>query len=498
MSESERSVAAVYRRYHRSLYRFCFSIVGNAEDAQDALQNAMVKAMQALPGEERQIQLKPWLYRIAHNESIEILRKRRDEALIEPELVASAAGPEETAAVRERLRSLLADLAELPDRQRTALVMRELAGLDFAEIGETLDTSPAAVRQTIYEARLSLRQLEAGREMSCASVMRQISDEDRRTMRRRDIKAHLRSCPECRDFRDSIEERSRDLAAIAPLPLAASTGILHALLSSAGGHASAGAGAGAASTASTVGVGAGKTVATSMALKSAATVAVVAAIGAGAADRGGLIDVGLPGGRSHETTVSESTPSGGGAGADAAKSMNSSTTQAGAAGDAGGSSAPKQSVKAASSVESKSKAGRQGASSIEQASSGQPTPEGNGQGTSGALPPASQHGQETAAAHKAKPDGQHSPGSHHEGSTHSHGATAHSDGHSAAAHAHAAPHTHSHSGAHHSQKTSAGTGKSHSHPPQHPKPPTAEQRSSHPAPSGAGSHLGRSEVEELP
>ena len=73
----ERAFATIYQRYHQDLYRFCLAILGNPEDAQDALQNTMVKALRALPGERREIQLKPWLYRIAHNESIDLLRRRR-------------------------------------------------------------------------------------------------------------------------------------------------------------------------------------------------------------------------------------------------------------------------------------------------------------------------------------------------------------------------------------------------------------------------------------
>src|SRR5918911_1465428 len=66
----QRAFSAIFERYHQQLYRYCRSIVGNDEDAQDALQNTMAKVLQALPGEERELALKPWLYRIAHNESI--------------------------------------------------------------------------------------------------------------------------------------------------------------------------------------------------------------------------------------------------------------------------------------------------------------------------------------------------------------------------------------------------------------------------------------------
>jgi RNA polymerase sigma factor (sigma-70 family) len=444
MSDPTRAIAAIYERYHQSLYRFCFSIVGNAEDAEDALQNAMLKAIRAIPGEQREIQLKPWLYRIAHNESIEVLRKRREEAQIDPELVASTTGPEETAATRERLRRVLADLSELPERQRGALVMRELAGLGFGEIGEALGTSEAVARQTVYEARLGLHQLEAGREMSCESVMRQISDADGRTMRRRDIRAHLRACSACRQFRDSIEGRSRDLAAIAPLPAAASAGILHALLGGTGAQAGASAG-----TASTIGAGAGKAVATSAVVKSAATVAVVAALGVGAADRSGVIDVGLSGGGSAARDSGGTKGSGDTATGSNVSSASSSAT---AAEHAGG----KQQARATTPAGNSNGASNGDPQAIEPG--GHDTAAEHGQGVP-AEPQAAQHGRETAASHKATP---------HTGSAKSHG-------HAGAASHHSTGANHGHSGSPPGGGAGAGGSRGHSKgqsPPS--QPPRAE------------------------
>ena len=171
----------------------------------------MVKVLRALPGEQRRIDLKPWLYRIAHNESIEVLRRRRETRELDAELPAPGPGLAEEAGTRERLRRLLVDLDELPERQRETLVMRELAGLEFAEIGAALGTSAEVARQTVYEARLSLRQMDEGREMSCATVTRALSDGDGRVTRRRDVRSHLRACADCRRFREEIEGRRRDL-----------------------------------------------------------------------------------------------------------------------------------------------------------------------------------------------------------------------------------------------------------------------------------------------
>ncbi|MET0306158.1 MAG: sigma-70 family RNA polymerase sigma factor [Solirubrobacterales bacterium] len=287
-----RAFEAIYQRYRQDLYRFCLAMVGNPQDAQDALQNTMVKILRALPGEERQIKLKPWLYRIARNESVEALRKRRDSAELEPHQ-AIAGGVAEAAETRERLRTLLADLEQLPERQRAALVMRELSGLDFDQIGAAFGSSAAVARQTLYEARLSLRQLESGREMRCAEVMRELSDADGRVTRRREIRAHLRGCSDCRAFRDEIAKRREDLAALSPLPLAASAALLQGVLGKTVTTGSATAGNGA--LAGSVGAGAGKAVATSAIVKSAATVAVVAVVGVSAAERGGVVDLPLPG-----------------------------------------------------------------------------------------------------------------------------------------------------------------------------------------------------------
>jgi RNA polymerase sigma factor (sigma-70 family) len=316
-----RAFEAIYQRYHQELYRFCLAMVGNPQDAQDALQNTMVKVLRALPGETREIKLKPWLYRIARNEAVETVRKRRDNAELEPEQVSSALEIARTAEARERLRRLMSDLEELPERQRGALVMRELSGLGFEQIGDAFQTSAAVARQTVYEARLSLRQMEEGREMSCETVMRELSDADGRVARRRELRAHLRGCASCRAFRDSVGKRRTDFAAIAPLPAALSLGLLHSIFTGqasaavgSGAGAAVGGGAAGSSIAGTVGAGAGKAIATSAIVKSAATVAVVAAVGVAAADRSGLIDVPLPAGLQSSKSASQpgASPSTGG------------------------------------------------------------------------------------------------------------------------------------------------------------------------------------------
>ena len=279
----ERAFAAIYRRYHQDLYRYCLALLRDREDAEDALQATMVKALRALPGETRTIELKPWLFRIAHNEAISLVRRRRPTDEIDPELPELGNGPEQRTVAREQLRELVVDLDQLPEQQRGALIMRELSGLGFEQIGAALGASPAAAKQAVYEARVALQEMSDGREMECGPIREAISAGDRRVLRGRRIRAHLRTCEGCRSFAAAIGDRRSQLAALAPpLAVPAALATLHSVL--AGGTAGpAAAGAGLAGIGSGLGAGA--------AVKAAIAVVATAAIAGGAAELGGVIDV---------------------------------------------------------------------------------------------------------------------------------------------------------------------------------------------------------------
>jgi RNA polymerase sigma factor (sigma-70 family) len=263
----------VYERHHQPLYRYCRSILGNDDDARDALHNTMAKAWEALRREEPDAPLRAWLFRIAHNEALGLLRGRRVHRDLDETHAMSASTLEETFALRQRLAELEADLAALPERQRSALVLRELCGLGHTEIAAVLAISSATARQAIYEARLGLHEAALGREMTCAAIQRALSDGDGRTRRRRRIRGHLRSCHACSSFESLLRQRPGQLAVIVPpLPTAASAGVLARLLS----QGSAGAGSStAAGTAGALGTLANLTsgVATKLAVASVVVIA---------------------------------------------------------------------------------------------------------------------------------------------------------------------------------------------------------------------------------
>lgn len=230
---SEAAFATIFERHHQALYRYALTILGNREDAFDAVQNATVKLLRSLPGERREIKLKPWLFRIVHNEAVSIARGRSPVAEQPPE----DAGAEDSLEERMRAHAIIADLSLLGEQQRAAVALRELNGLSHAEIGAALSISESAAKQAVYEGRVALQEIEEGREMRCPEVQRTLSANDRRLVKGRRVRSHLRSCAVCRSFDSSIAHRRREFAAIAPLPAVLSAKLLAGALGSGGGPA---------------------------------------------------------------------------------------------------------------------------------------------------------------------------------------------------------------------------------------------------------------------
>src|SRR3954451_9132867 len=105
--------AAVYESHHQALYRYCRSILRHDQDAQDALQSTMTRAFAALQDEPRDFELRPWLFRIAHNEAISLLRRRAPVDGLD-DLATREAPVEEQVSLRADLQRLQQDLGALP------------------------------------------------------------------------------------------------------------------------------------------------------------------------------------------------------------------------------------------------------------------------------------------------------------------------------------------------------------------------------------------------
>ncbi len=147
----------IFRRYGGPLRSYAASIV-TPQRADDVTQDAFTKAYLALRGTDKEIQLRPWLYRIVRNTALTSIRDEPRAGVELDGAHASGLRPEEVAEQRETIKRLTEGLRELPEPQRAAIVMRELEGLSHEQIAASLGLSGGAVRQSIYRARRSLRE----------------------------------------------------------------------------------------------------------------------------------------------------------------------------------------------------------------------------------------------------------------------------------------------------------------------------------------------------
>jgi RNA polymerase sigma factor (sigma-70 family) len=152
----EAAFAAIVDRYRTPLLRYCAGIVG-AGRAEDAVQQVLINAHDALNRTSDVRHLRSWLYRIAHNTSLNVLRAVRDDVPLDARHAALTAGPADALERSERLRETLDAVRELPERQRAALVLRELEGRSHEEIATALGVTTGSARQHLMRARTAVR-----------------------------------------------------------------------------------------------------------------------------------------------------------------------------------------------------------------------------------------------------------------------------------------------------------------------------------------------------
>jgi len=245
---------ALYDRYREALARYCRSIVRDPDDAKDALQNTMLSVLRAVQVHAPAGPVRPWLYRIAHNESISIIRRRHTHEELSPD-TPDRADIELANVAKDRLDALLVDLRSLPERQRGALVMRELGGLGYAEIANALQMSAASARKAVFEARVALHDLASGRDANCDEIRLRISAGDGRVLRARSIRGHLIGCASCAAFEQGLHDRRGTFALMPVFPIVSAGALLGIALPGGGGSTSGLALSGSAASGSAIGGG---------------------------------------------------------------------------------------------------------------------------------------------------------------------------------------------------------------------------------------------------
>jgi RNA polymerase sigma factor (sigma-70 family) len=228
---SEAAFEVLYTRHHRGVLSFCRHMLGSVEEAEDAVQHTFLAAYRDLLRSGKPVQLRPWLYTIARNRCLSVLRARRERTSDEP-LEPSTEHLAQEVERRHDLRALLGDVAELPHDQRAALVLAELGDMSHDEIGDVLGCPREKVKALVFQARSSLITSRNARETPCADVREQLANLRGGALRRNSLRRHLRECPGCRDFRDQVIAQRSALALI--LPVAPSLGLKATVLGAAG------------------------------------------------------------------------------------------------------------------------------------------------------------------------------------------------------------------------------------------------------------------------
>jgi RNA polymerase sigma factor (sigma-70 family) len=230
----------VYNRHHRAILSFCRHMLGDAQEAEDAVQHTFLAAYSDLISSTKQIHLRAWLFTIARNRCYSVLRGRREQPssdLDEPVTEGLAAQVQR----RQDLRDLVVDMQRLPEEQRAALVLAELDALSHEEIADTLGVAPKKVKALVFQARESLLASRVARETDCSEIREQLATQRGGALRRGNLRRHLRECAGCRDFRREIERQRRRLAVL--LPVVPTLALREAVLGAgAGGGAAAGLG----------------------------------------------------------------------------------------------------------------------------------------------------------------------------------------------------------------------------------------------------------------
>jgi RNA polymerase sigma factor (sigma-70 family) len=248
----------VVDRYQARLLGFCRQMLGSTEDAEDVLQEVFVNAYRAILADNREIKLRPWLYRIARNRCLNHLRKPVAEGKdsMDTHPIVEAASTHERVQNREEFRQLLSDVGRLPETQRSALLLREMDAMSYEEIAEAMQTTVPSVKSLLVRARIALAEESQARLLTCGEVRIKLAEAAEGLGKASGpVRRHLRECEGCAEFRDQLRSDSKVLAAMFPVgSIILLKGLLLSKLGLGGAGASGGAGAAGASGA---GAGAG-------------------------------------------------------------------------------------------------------------------------------------------------------------------------------------------------------------------------------------------------
>src|SRR5436190_11920822 len=159
----DRAFTAIHDRYRDRLLAFARRLLaGTGHDAEDVIQDSFIRALAGLRATDADMNLRPWLYMIVRNRATDDLRRPArvaaeldDVAHLRP---VEDADPAVRVVARERFRSVVEGIGRLPERQRVALVMREMDGASHVEMSQALGTTVPATKSLLVRARGALEE----------------------------------------------------------------------------------------------------------------------------------------------------------------------------------------------------------------------------------------------------------------------------------------------------------------------------------------------------
>jgi RNA polymerase sigma factor (sigma-70 family) len=251
----------LFSRYQSRLLSFCRHMLGSKEDAEDVLQEVFAAAFNAILADEREINVRPWLYRIARNRSLNHLRKASAIGVdsMDTHYAENGVSTAEKVMRRESFRQLIGDVQDLPETQRTALLLREIDALSYEQISDAMETTVPAVKSLLVRARISLAEAAEARKLTCEEAREELGEVAEGLLKMGPaVRRHVRDCERCRAFRKQLKDNNVALAAVFPVGplLLIKKFVLTKLGSTAGAggaHVAAGGGAGAAASAGAAG-----------------------------------------------------------------------------------------------------------------------------------------------------------------------------------------------------------------------------------------------------
>ena len=211
---------ALVQRYQPRLLAFCRHMLASREDAEDVLQEVFAAAFNAICADDRPINARPWLYRIARNRCLNHLRRVQPTGQDSMDVFERDGGSTtaDTVHFREEFRQIVTDVGQLPETQRTALLLREIDALSYDQIAEAMDTTVPSVKSLLVRARVSLAEAAEARLLTCEEVRLElgaVAEGINRTSA--PLRRHLKTCERCRTFRSEMRNTSKALAAVYPI-----------------------------------------------------------------------------------------------------------------------------------------------------------------------------------------------------------------------------------------------------------------------------------------